>query len=60
MLALIWALLIAIVIAGLLYWLIKFLPLDEPFRQLARGVIIIGLVAYIIVRLWAVRGLVPT
>ena len=42
------ALIVAVVIAGLLWWLLTFLPLPEPFPRLVRGLILVGLVLYII------------
>jgi hypothetical protein len=47
---------IAVVIAALLYWLLTFLPLGEPFNRLLRGLIIIGLILFILVTLYNGRG----
>jgi len=58
MLTILVTVLVAILVAGLLYWLLTFLPLPAPFQQLALGVIVIGLVLFIVVELWSARGLV--
>lgn len=47
---------IAVVIAALCYWLLSFLPLEEPFNRLIRGLIIIGLILFILVTLYNGRG----
>ncbi|HKW14156.1 MAG TPA: hypothetical protein VJS69_06705 [Candidatus Krumholzibacteria bacterium] len=52
-------LLIAVVVAGILWWLLSFLPLGEPFNRLARGLIIIGLIFYVIYTLWGLRAALP-
>jgi hypothetical protein len=52
-------LVVAVIIAGICWWLLSFLPLPEPFNRLARGLIIIGLVLFIIVTLYGARGLLP-
>ena len=53
------ALVIAVVIAGLLYWLLTFLPIPAPFNRLVQGLIVVGLILYIIITLWGARGLLP-
>jgi hypothetical protein len=52
-------LIIAVLIAGVLYWLLTFLPIPEPFNRLAQGLIVIGLIFYIILTLWGARGALP-
>lgn len=50
---------IIVLVGGLLYWLVSLLPLPEPFKQLAIGVVLIGTILFIIVELWAMRGMLP-
>lgn len=50
---------IIVLVGGLLYWLVSLLPLPEPFKQLAIGVVLIGTILFIIVELWTMRGLLP-
>ena len=50
------ACIIAVIVAGLAYWLISFLPVPEPFNRLAKGLIICAVVLFIIVTLWGARG----
>jgi hypothetical protein len=59
MMAILITIFIAVVIVGLLYWLITFLPLPAPFDQIARGILVIGLILFIIVELWSLRGALP-
>jgi hypothetical protein len=59
MLTVLVTLLIGVIVAGILYWLVSFLPLAEPFNRLVSGLIIIGLILFIIVTLFGARGLLP-
>lgn len=59
MIALFVALVVAVLVAGFLVWLLGFLPISEPYGRLARGLIIVCVVVFVIVRLWGARGLLP-
>lgn len=48
MLSVLFSLVIAIVIVGFLCWLIRKLPIDEPFKSVAQGVLVFFLVLYVI------------
>ena len=50
-------LIIAVIAAGIAYWLLSFLPLPAPFDRLVRGLVIVGLVLYILATLYGARGL---
>ncbi len=52
-------LIVACLVAGLFWWLLSFLPLPDPFGRLARGLIVICLIFFIIATLWGARGLIP-
>lgn len=49
-------LIIAVIVAGVLWWLISFIPVPEPFNRLAKGLIMIALVFFIVMQLWGLRG----
>lgn len=59
MTALFLTLIVAVIVAGILYWLLSFLPLTDPFKRLVNGLIVICLILFIVMKLWAARGLLP-
>lgn len=42
---------IVAVIGGLLWWLISYLPIPEPFKKIATAAVLIGTILLIIVKL---------
>ena len=46
--SLIFGLVVVVLIAGFLFWLIQFLPVAEPFISIAKGLIVLCVVLYVL------------
>lgn len=59
MLSVLASIIIAVLLCGFLVWLLGFLPIAEPYNQIAKGLIVFAVVLYVVAVLFGWTAPIP-